>query len=454
MNAPWAVAVDSSGALYIADSNNFRVRKVSSAGIITTLAGNGNWPISGDGGPATTAAVRPVGVAVGADGSVYIADQVNQRIRKVSPAGTITTYAGGGASLGDGGPATSANLAFPSAIAIDALGNLYIADLNNQRIRKVLPNGIISTMAGTGVAGLSGDGGPASLAALNFPVGLAVDSFGTLFIADGANGRVRKVSPGGTISTIAGNGTFKYSGDGRVATGATLNQPVDVATDRAGNVYIADSANNRIRKLSIDGTISTFAGNGIRGFSGDGGNAVDASLNLPTGVAADSAGNIFIADKGNYRLRKVSPGGVITTIAGSGTQGGQQGQGDGGPALQAQLYSPNRVAVDGAGNIFVTDEILGRVRRISGSTGTVATFAGGGIPGGLFANFQSEGKPAIGASLGFLEAIKIDPQGNVYLADQINYRVFGCRQVESLPPSLVLARVAIPEMAAPLLPQC
>jgi uncharacterized protein (TIGR03437 family) len=314
---PDAVAMDVSGNLFIAEYGNNRIRKASASGIITTVAGNGSYGFSGDGGLATSAALGgPGGVAVDGSGNLFIADEGNNRIRKASASGIITTVAGTGPSCeefepplcggysGDGGPATSAGLDGPIGVAVDGSGNLFIADFGNSRIRKVSASGIITTVAGNGNPSFSGDGGPAASASLSFPEGVTVDAAGNLFIADGGNNRIRKVSANGMITTVAGNGTLGFSGDGGAATSAELDNPGDVTVDASGNVFIVD--NQRIRKVSSSGVITTVAGNGIAGFSGDGGLATSATLEYPSKIAVDSSGNLLIADNGNNRIRKVS----------------------------------------------------------------------------------------------------------------------------------------------------
>jgi sugar lactone lactonase YvrE len=268
-----------------------------------------------------------------------------------------TTVAGGGAVLGDNGPAISAQLSDPGALALDSAGNLYIADSDNSRIRKV-SNGVIATVAGDGTFGFSGDYGPATSAQLYCPTGVVVDSAGNLYIADIFNSRIRKVS-NGVITTVAGSGSS--FGDDGPATGAQLYRPHGVAVDSAGNLYIADIDNNRIRKVS-NGLITTVAGGGSS--LGDYGPATSAQLNGPYGVAVDLAGNLYVADASNHRLRKVTNG-VITTVAGNGTQGFS---GDGGPATSAQLNQPTGAAADASGNLLIADSANKRVRRLVASS--------------------------------------------------------------------------------------
>jgi hypothetical protein len=312
---PIRMAADSAGNLFIADFRNNCVRKISPDGIISTVAGIGAQGFSGDGGPATSARFYyPTGVAVDKSGNLYIADGNNYRIRKVTPDGIIRTVAGNGNGMygGDDGPASSAQVN-PSGIAVDAAGNLFIADIGSNRIRKVTPDGIIRTVVGTGIQGTGGDGGSALYAQLCYPESVAVDTVGNLYIADGSH-RIRKVTPNGIINTVAGNGTRGFSGDGGPASAAQLNNPYDVAVDTAGTLFIADRDNNRVRIVTFDGVIKTIAGNGIMGYSGDGGPATEARLAGPSGLLVDMAGNLYIADFFSNRVRKVTMGSYLTTL--------------------------------------------------------------------------------------------------------------------------------------------
>ena len=331
---------------------------------IYTIAGNGTTGSSGDGGNATAAQLYyPFDVAVDAGGNLYISDQANSLIRKVSTTGIISTFAGTGAASfgGNGGPATAAQIDFPQGLAIDATGNMYIADGDNDYIRKINTSGVISSIAGNGSGGNTGDGGQATAAELSFPTGVAVDGSGNIYIADKENNSIRRVNASGIISTMAGTGVAGYSGDGGAATAAKLNNPSGVVVDAAGNVYIGDKINNRVRKVTPSGNITTIAGNGTAAFGGDSGPATAAQLSSPEGLAIDATGNIYVADAGNNRIRKITSGGIISTIAGSGTAGAG---GDAGPATDAQLNGPSGVAIDGPGNIYIADQINNRIRII------------------------------------------------------------------------------------------
>ncbi len=463
------VAVDTLGQVYVADPDNHMVMRFTPNGTLNVIAGNGIAGYSGDGGPATRASLNsPASLAFDLSGNLYIADYGNQTIRKLAPDGTITTvssgsqygydlrywgafaldpagnlYIGNGSVIlkistdgttttiagtgqtgysGDNGPATSAAINGPAAIAIDRSGNIYFSDSNNFHVRKI-SNGVISTVVGTGVAAGSlpfgipsgADNGPATLVALAGPEGLAFDSAGNLYIADtdgGHNNRVRRLSTTGNLTTVAGSpningaGDQGFSGDGGSATAATLNTPSAVAVDSAGNLYIADTGNGRVRRVNSFGAISTAAGNGGFGDSGDGGPAVNASFMQPADVAVDSAGNVYVADPEGQRVRKIDTSGVITTVAGSGEQGFT---GDGGPAVNATFHSPSRVAVDRLGNVFIVDGGNFRIRKVAPG-GTITTIAGGG-------SSPADGVLATTAGLSDVYAITVDSAGSVYIAD-------------------------------------
>jgi trimeric autotransporter adhesin len=471
---PTGIAVDANGNVYFSDGFNCRIRKIDTSGSINTLAGNGQCAFSGDGGPATSAAVWPNGVAVDAAGIVYIADWANQRIRKIDAGGKISTIAGTGVAgaLGDNGPAIAAQLNYPTGVTVDGTGNLYIADWSNQRIRKISLSGVITTVAGNGQSGYSGDGGPAINATMQNPQAVALDSGGNMYIAERA-GRVRKVSPDGTISTFAGEtasyysdgspakslqlpayaydvkaapdgsfyvaaglifkvssagifsavtgGSGGFSGDGGPAINAGLALPTAIAVDSAGALYIADTDNSRVRKIDANGIINTVAGNGMPGFSGDGGAAAAAQLNDPQGVAVDGAGNLYIADSLNHRVRMVTPQGTITTVAGTGQPGFS---GDSGPAVSAQLSDPSGLAVDSAGNLYMTDSTVHdqivpvytnqRIRKVD-TNGVITTVAGNGQ-----GSYSGDGGPATSAALCFPQGVTVDAAGNLFILDSGN----------------------------------
>lgn len=408
MVCPAAVACDGSGNFYIADTHNYRIRKVSADGKITTIAGNGTRSYSGDGGPATLASISyPYGVAVDAAGNVYISDNENYRIRKVSTNGIITTVAGNGISgySGDGGPATDAQIKDPKFINLDGAGNLYIGDVYNARIRKVTPDGKISTFAGNGVQSFAGDSGQANQASLNYPFGAAADVAGNIYIADNENYRIRKVAPDGTISTIAGNGTNGFSGDGGPATAAQIYVVGIVVT---GDGSVLFSGGNRIRKVSPDGIISTIAGNGTITYNGEGLPALEAQIN-PEGLELDTAGNLLFADNSANRIRKLANG-IITTVAGNGIQGYGGGySGDGGLAVSAWLKSPSSVLARTNGEILIADSGNARIRKI-GTDGRISTVAGTGTVG-----FSGDGGQATLAQIS-ASSVREDAAGNVYFA--------------------------------------
>jgi sugar lactone lactonase YvrE len=336
--------------------------------------GNLSADYNGEGRALWSVLGLPRGMAVDSAGNLFIGDI--GRVRRVTPAGIITTVAGDGVSDygGDGGPAAEAQLRYAADVAVDSENNLYIADIDDHRIRKVTPDGMISTVAGTGTGGFDGDGGPAANAKLDEPAGVVVDTGGNIYIADSRNHRIRKVTLSGQITTVAGSGArdtfdFKgfpiygggYGGDGGPALQALLKNPRGVAIDMAGNLFIADSGNQRIRRVNIAGTIDTIAGNGAQDFSGDDGPASSAALAMPESITVDETGNLYIADTGNHRIRKVGIDGNIATIAGVGSPGFN---GNGQPATASQLNFPGGIEVDADGNLLVADTGNYQVRRL------------------------------------------------------------------------------------------
>lgn len=349
------------------------VLTVTPGRVILTNTGTGTVGYSGDGGAAASATLAsPSAIAYDANGNLFLADSLNHVIREVSTGGTITTIAGSGIAGfgGDGASATRAYLDTPTGVAVDSSGNIYIADSHNHRVRKVA-GGVITTVAGTGTAGFSGDGGQAASAQLALPLAVALDSAGNLYIADTNNQRIRRVA-GSTITTVAGDGEELYAGDGGAATAAALDSPTGVAADTTGKIYIADRHNQRIRMVDATGNITTLVGSGAvtfaGGYSGDGGNATAALLAKPSGVSVDGAGNIYIADTENQRVRQVKNG-TIATVAGTGEQGFA---GDGGLATNAVLNTPKGLATDISGNLTITDTANERVR---GSNLPILTFS-------------------------------------------------------------------------------
>ncbi|MGA7969252.1 MAG: choice-of-anchor D domain-containing protein [Terriglobales bacterium] len=458
---PSGVAVDGSGNIFIADRSDCRIREVSAqTGIISTVAGAGTCYYFGDGGPATSAWLDdPSGVAVDKHGNIFIADTLNCLVREVSAqTGNISILAGTPPDQtgllhcgysGDGGLATNAKVWFPNDVAVDGSGNVFIADTSSCAIREVSTStGIISTVAGSGSCGYSGDGALATSAQINLPNGVTIDSSGNIFIADTSNCLIREVfSSSGNISTVAGDYSLGcgYSGDGAPATSGTLNEPYGVAVDKSGNVLIADYENSVIREVSAHaGNISTFAGVAIAdpeqagqliafpAYSGDGYLGTDGEIGFlndspwSAGLATDHFGNVFIADTANDVVREVSAStGIITTVAGNGLVGYS---GDGGPATSAEFWDPRDVAVDGAGNVFIVDSGNCIIRKVSASTGIISTVAG--TPpdsfGNYYCGYAGDGGPATSAQIYPIDllsaagGVALNSSGNIFIADTGN----------------------------------
>src|ERR1019366_5712021 len=386
--------------------------------------------IAGGAPPPTPAVARsasigdPTRLATDAAGNVYFGSL--HSVFKVDAGGTLTRVAGNGrpGNSGDGGPAAAAQLSFPMGLAADTAGNLFVADRDASVVRRIAANGIITTVAGSGVPGFAGDGGAATSAQINGPYGVAVGAGGSLYIADTGNNVVRKVSPDGAIRTVAGTGTRGYLGDGGPALNAWLNGPESVAVDAEGDLYIADTFNGRIRRVGTDGVIDTVAGVGSTGiYSGDGGPARSAAISLPTDVALDGAGTLYVADFGNTRVRMVS-GGIITSVAGQ-TNGAPLTEGQ--AAVNVRLEGPTGVTVDSGGSIYFVEAGIGsgtglavgdyKVWKVS-AAGVLTTLAGNGLP-----NYSGEAVAPTAAQLNGPSGVAVGANGVVYIADTLNQRV-------------------------------
>ena len=442
LSGPSGVTVDADGNVYVAEASDHRVRKIEPSGVITTVAGSRARGYGGDGGPAVEARLSsPRRVAVDVLGNLYVAETWNDRVRKIDTSGTITTVAGAGARgayPGDGGPATEALLGSPHGVAADAMGNLYVAEPWNHRVRKIDASGTITTLAGTGEDGYAGDGGPATEARLYSPRGVAADAAGNVYVADAWNHRVRKIDASGTITTVAGTGTWGYGGDGGPATEALLGSPTGMAADAMGNLYVAETGNHRVRKIDASGTITTLAGTGTRGYGGDGGPAVEARLSYPRGIAADAAGNVYVADTGNHRVRRIDASGTISTLAG-------REERDDGPdrADSVNLHSPRGAAFDPDGNlVFLDGSSLWQMDAVWGLVSRVATYEdwnydpplsvtadssgnlyllqpvpGGGIYNKQIRKIDASGTISTLAEFDSPQSVTADALGNVYIVD-------------------------------------
>lgn len=421
LSFPAALAFDSSGNFYITDNFNGRIRRVAPNGVITTVAGNGNLAYAGDGGQALNASIESGGaggLAVDNAGNIYFTETRHHRIRRIAPNGIVTTYAGNGQPgfAGDGGSALQASLNQPEGLAVDGAGNLYVADTRNHRIRRISVSGMITTIAGTGQAMFGGDDGQAIRASLAGPIGVSLGPANEIYIADFGNQRIRVIGADGNIRTIAGSGRQGFGGDGGPALQASLSFPYSAAADSAGNIHIADANNNRIRRVNAQRIIATSGGNGQHRFSGDGGQSVAAAIGLPNGLAADGAGNFYVSDANNHRVRKVDANLNITTIAGTGATGAS---GDGGLATLATLTVPGGLTTDAAGNLFIADTGNARVRRVS-TSGIITTVAGSGT----FTGPPVDGARAVDTGLGGPSSVAIDRLGNLFILDGVLCLIF------------------------------
>ena len=366
---PDGVAVDSSGNVYVADSGNDTIRKITPSGLVSTLAGLAGSSGSADGTGGAARFSLPTGVAVDSAGNVYVADDGNNTIRKITLARVVSTLAGLPGSLGStDGTGSAARFGFPVSVAVDRTGNVYVTDSSNHTIRKITPSRVVSTFAG--LAGSAGNAdGIGSAARFNNPSAVAVDSAGNVYVADRGNNTIRKITPSSVVTTFAGLGGSSGTADG-IGSAARFTEPQGVAVDGAGNVYVADTDNHTIRKITSARAVSTLAGLPGSSGSADGtGNA--ARFAFPNGVAVDNASNIYVADFSNDKIRKVTPSGVVTTVAGlAGSFGSTDGAG-----TAARFSGPSGVAVDGAGNVYVAEYFNSTIRKIT-SAGIVSTLAG------------------------------------------------------------------------------
>jgi trimeric autotransporter adhesin len=487
LSSPGGLAVDSQGNVFIADTQNSRIRKVTSGGIISTVAGTSSTQFNGDGIAATTATLAlPNDVAVDSANNLYIADSGRGRLRRVNGAGIISTLAGAGTTFLDGpgasaelpgvtgiaidnlgnvilsvnsarqirrlkiadatiqtiagvlpstagaanAVATSTSLLSPYAVAVDTSGSVYIADAPDHRVQKVSAAGTMTTVAGNGIFGITGNNGPPTQGRVGSPVSLFYRSNGDVLVGTGAGAAVRKIGADGILSTVAGGNGPGFSGDGGPATAALFLGVAGIATDSAGNIFISDTSNNRVRRVdAVSGNVATVAGNGVRGFGGDNAAAVSAQLNQPRQLAFDSLGNLYIADTGNHRVRKMDKGGVITTFAGTGISGGG---GENGPASAAQLNFPPGVAVDANNNVFIVSG--NTVRKVDAATGIISRVAGVGTG---TAGFAGDGALASNAQLSGPLGIAIDQNGALYVADEGNKRVRKLTPAQIVPEGTV-----------------
>jgi sugar lactone lactonase YvrE len=422
--APSGVAVDSTGNVYVADTSNDTIREITPGGVVTTLAGTAYEPGSADGTGSAARFNGPFGVAVDSTGNVYVADTGNDTIRKITPAGVVTTLAGTAYEPGSAdGTGSAARFNGPFGVAVDSTGNVYVADTLNDTIRKITPGGVVTTLAGTAGAQGSADG-TGSAARFYAPSGVAVDSADNVYVADVGNGTIRKITPGGVVTTLAGAAGIVGSADG-TGSAALFHAPYGVAVDSTGNVYVADTKNDTIRKITPGGVVTTLAGTpGVRSSADGTGSA--ARFNKPSGVAVDSAGNVYVADVGNGTIRKITPGGVVTTLAGTaGVSGSADGTGS-----AALFYAPSGAAVGSTGNVYVADTLNNNIRLGSAITG-----GSGGSSSASLINISTRAQVGTGANI-LISGFVIGGSGTETLlirADGPGLSAFGVTGVLAVP---------------------
>ncbi len=420
---PRGVATDAAGNVYVADTQSSTIRKVTPAGVVTTFAGRAGAPGAADGIGTAATFDTPQDVATDVGGNVYVADYYNNDIRKIAPDGTVTTLAGTPKVSGSAdGTGAGAAFAHPVGVAADGVGNVYVADTGNHTIRKIGPGGVVTTLAGTAGAPGSADAtGPA--ARFSYPAKLVADGGGNLYVADSGNQTLRMITPAGVVTTLAGAAGARGSADGTGAAARFFN-PSGVAVDGGGNVYVGDTGNHTLRKVAHGGVVTTLAGSAAVAGSADGTGAA-AGFSTPEGVATDAAGNVYVGDMDNGTVRKITPAGEVTTLAGT---PGVIGHADGaGPA--ASFTYPSGLAVDGAGNVYVADVGNHTIRKIT-AAGVVTTFAGtAGVPG------HADATGAL-ASFDLPQGVATDPTGNVYVADR------GNRVIRKITPAGVVTTLA------------
>ena len=411
---PSSVAVDSAGNLYVADSGNNTIRKITSAGVVTTFAGTVGSAGITDGVGTAARFNKPRAVVIDSSGNLFVADYNNNCIRKITSSGTVTTFAGNSAAFGSAdGVGTAATFSLPAGLTIDPSGNLYVADTSNNTIRKITSAGAVTTLAGSASAGAGKVDGAGSAARFNLPTGLTLDNSGNLYVADLGNELIRKVTPAGVVTTVAGAGgtSGTLDGSGFILNPALFSGPSSAATDSSGNVYVADTTTHVIRKVTPAGVVTTLAGTARSSGTTDG-NGSAARFSSPGGVALDGSGNVYVADTGNHTIRKITAAGDVSTLAGiAGTAGSANGAG-----TAATFNLPSKLAVDGSGNVYVADYANHTIRKIT-AAGVVTTFAG---TAGTAGHLDGTGGAA---TFDFPRDVALDGSGNVYVADSGNHAI-------------------------------